>query len=145
MKPILLAAAAASASAFAPTAQRLLPSSPTALHAQPTRRDATGTLGLGLLLALATSPAPSRADVLRAPGRCANGEGDGCADLAGDNELIKSLQQKSSENREANQRVCSSCEKRYVGWAISPPPFSNRGGPAPTNESFAICTPHRKR
>lgn len=81
------------------------------IHAKPAvhlnRRDAlhrAATAGLGFL-ALPTSPAPSNADVIRAPGRCANGEGDGCADLAGDNDLIQSLQRKSSENKAANQRV----------------------------------------
>eukprot|EP00584_Thalassiosira_punctigera_P008241 CAMPEP_0172545828 /NCGR_PEP_ID=MMETSP1067-20121228/15689_1 /TAXON_ID=265564 ORGANISM="Thalassiosira punctigera, Strain Tpunct2005C2" /NCGR_SAMPLE_ID=MMETSP1067 /ASSEMBLY_ACC=CAM_ASM_000444 /LENGTH=179 /DNA_ID=CAMNT_0013332653 /DNA_START=58 /DNA_END=597 /DNA_ORIENTATION=- len=47
---------------------------------------------------------PANADVIRSPGKCANGEGEGCDSLAEDNELIRSLQKKSSENREANQR-----------------------------------------
>ncbi|KAL9189349.1 hypothetical protein ACHAXT_009024 [Thalassiosira profunda] len=103
-QPLLLAIAAASASAFAPSPlQPASSSSPTALRA--TRRDALQLASSGLgLLALTTASAPSHADVLRAPGRCANGEGDGCAALAEDNALIQSLQRKSSENREANQR-----------------------------------------
>lgn len=46
----------------------------------------------------------ANADVIGA-GRCANGEGDGCDSLAGGNAYIQSLQKKSSENKEENQRV----------------------------------------
>lgn len=67
------------------------------------RRDVLKTTAacLGILFPLT----PVNADVIRSPGKCANGEGDGCDSLAEDNELIRSLQKKSSENREANQRV----------------------------------------
>jgi hypothetical protein len=44
-------------------------------------------------------------DVIRSPGKCANGEGEGCDSLADNNELIRSLQTKSAQNRESNQRV----------------------------------------
>ena len=54
------------------------------------------------LLTVCTSNA--NADVIRSAG-CANGEGDACADLAEGNEFIQSLQKKSAENKEANQRV----------------------------------------
>jgi len=62
---------------------------------------------------------PANADVIRSPGKCANGEGEGCDSLAEDNELIRSLQKKSSENREANQRVGSIVKGDFglVGWA----------------------------
>ena len=46
----------------------------------------------------------AKADVLRSD-QCANGEGDGCDGLAEGNEFIKSLQIRSSANKEANQRV----------------------------------------
>ena len=46
----------------------------------------------------------ANADVIGA-GRCANGEGDGCDSLARGNAYIQSLQKKSSENKEENQRV----------------------------------------
>mmetsp|Transcript_1912 Transcript_1912/g.4161 ORF Transcript_1912/g.4161 Transcript_1912/m.4161 type:complete len:141 (+) Transcript_1912:123-545(+) len=51
------------------------------------------------------NPLSANADIVRSPGKCANGEGEGCDSLAGGNEFIRSLQKKSSENREANQRV----------------------------------------
>ena len=38
-------------------------------------------------------------------GRCANGEGEGCDNLAEGNAYIQSLQKKSMENKEENQRV----------------------------------------
>mmetsp|Transcript_1913 Transcript_1913/g.4163 ORF Transcript_1913/g.4163 Transcript_1913/m.4163 type:complete len:183 (+) Transcript_1913:123-671(+) len=50
------------------------------------------------------NPLSANADIVRSPGKCANGEGEGCDSLAGGNEFIRSLQKKSSENREANQR-----------------------------------------
>ena len=50
------------------------------------------------------STTAANADVIRSAG-CANGEGDACADLAAGNEFIQSLQKKSSQNKEANQRV----------------------------------------
>jgi len=51
---------------------------------------------------------PERSDaepisVLRSKG-CYRGEGEACDDLAGDNEFIRSLQRKSAENREMNDR-----------------------------------------
>lgn len=59
---------------------------------------------LGFLAITASSSDPANADVIRSPGKCANGEGEGCDSLAEDNDLIRSLQKKSSENREENQR-----------------------------------------
>lgn len=50
------------------------------------------------------STTAANADVIRSAG-CANGEGDACADLADGNEFIQSLQKKSAQNKEANQRV----------------------------------------
>ncbi|EED88065.1 predicted protein [Thalassiosira pseudonana CCMP1335] len=47
---------------------------------------------------------PANADVIRSPGRCANGEGDGCDSLAEGNAFIESLQKKSLENKEENQK-----------------------------------------
>jgi hypothetical protein len=47
----------------------------------------------------------ANADVIRAPGRCANGEGDGCDSLAEGNEFIQQLQKRSLENKEENQKV----------------------------------------
>ena len=63
---------------------------------------------------LSNNAAPANADVIRAPGKCANGEGDGCDSLAEDNEFIRSLQKKSSENREANQKVRNTSQYIYV-------------------------------
>ncbi len=56
------------------------------------------------LLSVCTSTTAANADVIRSAG-CANGEGDACADLAEGNEFIQSLQKKSAQNKEANQRV----------------------------------------
>jgi len=58
----------------------------------------------GCLSSLAAAP-PADADVLRSPGPCANGEGGGCDALSDENEYIRSLQSRSRDNREANQRV----------------------------------------
>jgi hypothetical protein len=69
------------------------------------RRGATTGCLLGSIAAGTAAIAPADADVLRSPGRCANGEGGGCDALSDGNEYIKSLQSKSRENREANQRV----------------------------------------
>ncbi len=57
-------------------------------------------------LAFLSSPFASSANaaVLRSAG-CVYGEGEACADLAEGNEFILSLQKKSAENKEANQRV----------------------------------------
>ena len=70
----------------------------------PTRRDILQSISLSSTI-LISSSSPASASVIRSPGKCANGEGEGCDSLAEDNELIKSLQKKSSENREANQKV----------------------------------------
>lgn len=69
----------------------------------PTRRDILQSISLSSTILISSSTAS--ASVIRSPGKCANGEGEGCDSLAEDNELIKSLQKKSSENREANQKV----------------------------------------
>ena len=90
-----------------------------------------GTNFLGFLVAAgATASIPIAAvypanamDVIRSPGKCANGEGDACATLADNNELIRSLQKKSAENREANQRVRGHTEYYFVG-LIKPLPNS---------------------
>jgi hypothetical protein len=64
------------------------------------------TLSTSAISITAASTAnPAYADVIRSPGKCANGEGEGCDSLADNNELIRSLQKKSAENRESNQRV----------------------------------------
>lgn len=68
-----------------------------------TRRDLLQQTASLALLAISTAR-PANADVIRSPGKCANGEGEGCDSLAEGNDLIRSLQKKSSENREANQR-----------------------------------------
>ena len=71
---------------------------------QSTRRDVIKHLGITIGITTSIS-SPANADVIRAPGRCANGQGDGCDSLAEDNELIQLLQKRSSENREKNERV----------------------------------------
>ena len=71
----------------------------------PTRRDILQSISLSSTILISSSTTPASASVIRSPGKCANGEGEGCDSLAEDNELIKSLQKKSSENREANQKV----------------------------------------
>mmetsp|Transcript_13543 Transcript_13543/g.20448 ORF Transcript_13543/g.20448 Transcript_13543/m.20448 type:complete len:194 (-) Transcript_13543:222-803(-) len=119
LRPLLilsLSFAASPASAFHINASpKKLPAT-TALMAEQhtTRRVAVQratSASLGLLTTLVSTAAttiataePANADVIRSPGKCANGEGEGCDSLAGDNALIQSLQRKSSENREANQR-----------------------------------------
>lgn len=72
------------------------------------------TANLVSIAILSNNAAPANADVIRAPGKCANGEGDGCDSLAEDNEFIRSLQKKSSENREANQKVRNTSQYIYV-------------------------------
>ena len=71
----------------------------------PTRRDILQYISLSSTILISSSTTEASATVIRSPGKCANGEGEGCDSLAEDNELIKSLQKKSSENREANQKV----------------------------------------
>lgn len=44
---------------------------------------------------------------------CASGVGEGCQDLSEGNELIKSLQEKSAANKEANRKVCLLGSKPY--------------------------------
>lgn len=48
---------------------------------------------------------PAKA-VLRSKG-CYQGEGEGCSELAEDNELIQSLQEKSLANKDRNEKVRS--------------------------------------
>jgi len=55
------------------------------------------------LLVVTTSGEPAKA-VLSSKG-CYQGQGEACAELAGENSLIKSLQEKSSANREKNEKV----------------------------------------
>ena len=62
------------------------------------RQLATGVASVALL------PQIANAAVLRSD-KCAYGEGGGCDSLAGDNELIKELQRRSSEKKEATQKV----------------------------------------
>mmetsp|Transcript_28621 Transcript_28621/g.52246 ORF Transcript_28621/g.52246 Transcript_28621/m.52246 type:complete len:154 (-) Transcript_28621:489-950(-) len=134
LRPLLilsLSFAASPASAFHINASpKKLPAT-TALMAEQhtTRRVAVQratSASLGLLTTLVSTAAttiataePANADVIRSPGKCANGEGEGCDSLAGDNALIQSLQRKSSENREANQRVGNTIKGDFgfVGWA----------------------------
>ena len=66
------------------------------------------TSAISITAATASTANPAYADVIRSPGKCANGEGEGCDSLADNNELIRSLQKKSAENRESNQRVGAS-------------------------------------
>lgn len=56
------------------------------------------------LITFTTFASSAQAAVIGA-GRCANGEGDGCDSLAEGNAYIQSLQKKSLENKEENQRV----------------------------------------
>ena len=67
---------------------------------QGTRRHALFTA----ILSISTVASEAQAEVIGA-GRCANGEGEGCDSLADGNAYIQSLQRKSSENKEENQRV----------------------------------------
>lgn len=122
---MILSLAASLASAFQTDASPRRPPSPPSTAAEYPcarrvllQRTATASLG-GFLASLVSAAAPAGADVVRAPG-CTNGEGEGCDDLAGDNDLIRSLQRKSAENREANQRVGGLPIKGdfgLVGWA----------------------------
>lgn len=68
------------------------------------RRNMLGRLATTNLAFLSAYASSANADVLRSAG-CANGEGEACADLAEGNEFIQNLQQKSAQNKEANQRV----------------------------------------
>lgn len=72
------------------------------------RREAFGRVLAGSAAAffLASSlPANSAAAaVLRSKG-CYQGEGEACAEFSADNDLIKSLQEKSAANREKNEKV----------------------------------------
>ena len=54
--------------------------------------------------ALVAPGAAARADVRNAP-VCANGVGDGCAELAGDSEFLRDLQRKSAEKRDERARA----------------------------------------
>jgi len=69
-----------------------------------TRRDVLKQTGFAFLAISIAGATPANADIIRSPGKCANGEGDGCDILSEENEFIKRLQEKSSENRVANQR-----------------------------------------
>ena len=64
------------------------------------------TCATSIIAAATANPAFADVNVIRSPGKCANGEGEGCDSLADNNELIRSLQKKSAANRESNQRVC---------------------------------------
>lgn len=107
-RPLLilaLASALSLASAFQAGTNAPSPKRVAANPSPTTRRDALLQAAAGLgFLAVAAAPPSANADVLRSPGKCANGEGDGCDALSEDNDLIRSLQKKSSDNREANQR-----------------------------------------
>ena len=54
--------------------------------------------------AVSTSSSPPAHAIIGSKG-CYQGQGDGCSDLAGDSELIKSLQEKSAANRARNEKV----------------------------------------
>lgn len=68
------------------------------------RQDFMKQLATGVA-SVALVPQIANAAVLRSD-KCAYGEGGGCDSLAGDNELIKELQRRSSEKKEATQMVC---------------------------------------
>jgi hypothetical protein len=70
------------------------------------RREAFGLFLAGSAILAAGGPPANAANVLRSKG-CYQGEGEACAELAEDNVLIKSLQEKSATNREKNEKVCS--------------------------------------
>mmetsp|Transcript_8741 Transcript_8741/g.15828 ORF Transcript_8741/g.15828 Transcript_8741/m.15828 type:complete len:152 (-) Transcript_8741:482-937(-) len=133
LRPLLilsLSFAASPASAFHinATPQKLPASTALMAEYRTTRRVAVQratSASLGLLTTLVSTAAtittvePANANVIRSPGKCANGEGEGCDSLAGDNALIQSLQRKSSENRESNQRVGNNIKGDFgfIGWA----------------------------
>lgn len=66
-----------------------------------TRREIFGTVAA----AMVTTLQPASANAVVSAKMCYQGEGEGCADMAGDNALIKSLQEKSAANREKNEKV----------------------------------------
>jgi hypothetical protein len=69
-------------------------------QSQGTRRQAIAAA----LISITSAASAAQAEVIGV-GRCANGEGSGCVSLAEGNEYILSLQKKSLENKEENQRV----------------------------------------
>ena len=79
----------------------------------PLRRDVLRSIGAACSFGspFIAHTRPSNADetvsVLRSKG-CYRGSGDACDELADDNEFVRSLQKKSAENREMNDRVCLS-------------------------------------
>ncbi len=89
-----------------PTVSTTTPSHQNYVGGENSRRDffQRTVASIGLVTGV-INPLSANADVIRSPGKCANGEGEGCDSLAGENEFIRSLQRRSSENREANQRV----------------------------------------
>mmetsp|Transcript_15605 Transcript_15605/g.33804 ORF Transcript_15605/g.33804 Transcript_15605/m.33804 type:complete len:183 (-) Transcript_15605:228-776(-) len=103
---LILAFAASQASAFQANAPppRSVATSTAATEQCNRRVILQRTASLAFLGIISTASDPANADVIRSPGKCANGEGGGCDSLSEDNALIQSLQKKSSENREANQR-----------------------------------------
>ena len=95
--------ASPTATAFHVIASRTV--KPAVVLAAYTRRS---ILQQGCAMSIISAAAANRANaygVIRSPGKCANGEGEGCNSLADNNELIRSLQTKSAQNRESNQRV----------------------------------------
>ena len=77
---------------------------------QSSRQDFMKQLTIGIAsvalpqLANAAAIEKTEGRILRSD-KCAYGEGEGCESLAGDNEFIKELQRKSSEKKEAAQKV----------------------------------------
>lgn len=71
--------------------------------------------------AAASSLAPLPANAVLSSGSCAQGVGEGCEDRAEGNEFIKSLQEKSAANREANTREALDAfyQKNYVDFFAS--------------------------
>jgi len=73
------------------------------------RREAFGRLvlgsGLAGLVQLGAGPTPPAHAIIGSKG-CYQGQGEACTELAGENDLIKSLQEKSSANRAKNEKVC---------------------------------------
>jgi len=62
-------------------------------------------------------PVSADAAVLQS-GPCVSGEGEACASLAGENEFIKALQQKSAEKREIYAKVRACCKVTLILYLV---------------------------
>jgi len=76
------------------------------------RRDIFRTATLLIVSTTAAATPSQPANAVLSSKYCASGVGDGCDDLAGDNPLVKRLQQQSAANRETNERVRLVCMSR---------------------------------